>query len=100
MNRTVSGVIAVLLLIACAIGGALAGAMIGDLIVPADLTWSGSSTPGLMILGGFLGLVAGFGFGLYAAMRVVDEAKAGRESAIRFAEAELPPPPPERGSTA
>jgi len=96
VNRTVSGVIAVLLLLACAMGGTLAGAMIGNLIVAADLTWSGSSTPGLMVVGGFLGLVAGFAFGLYAAMRVVDEAKAGRDSAIRFAEAELPPPPPER----
>lgn len=96
MNRAAAGVIAVLLVVACTMGAMLAGAVIGNLIVPADLTWSGSSTPGLMIVGAFLGAFAGFGFGLFAAIRVVDEAKAGRESALRFVEPELPPPPPER----
>jgi hypothetical protein len=96
MNRMAAGVIAVLLVIVCAIGGTLAGAMIGNLIVPANITWSGDSGPGLMLIGAFLGLVAGSGFGLWAAMRVVDEAKAERESALRFADAALPPPPPER----
>ena len=100
MNRMAAGVIAVLLVIVCAFGGMLAGAMIGNLIVPANLTWTGTSGPGLMLIGAFMGLIAGFGFGIWAAMRVVDEAKTERESALGLASPDLPPPPPERDPTA
>ena len=100
MSRMAAGVIAVLLVIVCAFGGMLAGAMIGNLIVPANLTWSGTSGPGLMVVGAFMGLIAGFGFGIWAAMKVVDEAKTERESALRVVLPDLPPPPPGRDPTA
>jgi hypothetical protein len=99
MNRMAAGVIAILLVIVCAFGGMLAGAMIGNLIVPANLIWSGTSGPGLMVVGAFMGLIAGCGFGIWAAIKVVDEAKTERESALRLALPDLPPPPPERDPT-
>ena len=59
-------------------GGTIVGALVGNLIVPARLDWTGVSGPGLMLVGAFLGLIGGSGFGIWAAMRIVDDAAVQR----------------------
>jgi F0F1-type ATP synthase assembly protein I len=90
MERWTARVLAVVVVISGTIGGAIVGAFIGNLIVPARLDWSAESDPGLMLIGAFVGMVAGFAFGLWAAMCIVDEART-RGTAPR-----LPRPPPPR----
>jgi hypothetical protein len=75
MNTWVARVLAVFVVICSALGGAMVGALIGNLIVPSRLDWSAESGPGLLLIGAFVGLCAGFAFGLWAAMRIVDDAK-------------------------
>jgi F0F1-type ATP synthase assembly protein I len=102
MDRWIARVVAVFVVIGCMFGGAIVGAIVGNLIVPARLDWSAESGPGLMLVGAFVGLCAGFAFGLWAAMRIVDEARqerampadaAGPSPPTRVVLTELPPPP-------
>jgi F0F1-type ATP synthase assembly protein I len=78
MNRWVAASIAVIAVILFSIVGMIVGALVGNLMVPARLDWTGVSGPGLMLVGAFLGLIGGFILGLRTAMRVVDEAAADR----------------------
>jgi F0F1-type ATP synthase assembly protein I len=78
MNRGIVAIVAILAVIFSSIGGMIVGAIVGNLIVPARLDWTGVSGPGLLLVGAFVGLIGGFILGIRAAMRIVDHAAAGR----------------------
>jgi hypothetical protein len=78
MNRGIAAIVAILTVVFSSFGGTIVGALVGNLIVPARLDWTGVSGPGLMLVGAFVGLIGGFGFGLWAAIRIVDDAAAQR----------------------
>lgn len=78
MNRWTAAIVAILAVILASIGGMILGAVVGNLIVPARLDWSAQSGPGLLIVGAIMGLLAGFGYGIHAAMRIVDSAAEAR----------------------
>jgi F0F1-type ATP synthase assembly protein I len=78
MNRWTAAIVAILAVILASTGGMILGAVVGNLIVPARLDWSAQSGPGLLIVGAIVGLLAGFGYGIHAAMRIVDGAADSR----------------------
>ena len=78
MSRAIAAIVAILTVIFTSLGGTIVGALVGNLIVPARLDWTGVSGPGLLLVGAFVGLIGGFGFGIWAAMRIVDDAAAQR----------------------
>ena len=51
MNRAITAIIAVLTRIFSSLGGTIVGALVGNLIVPARLDWTGVSGPGLLLVG-------------------------------------------------
>jgi hypothetical protein len=79
MNSGIAAIVAILTVIFSSFGGTIAGALVGNLIVPARLDWTGVSGPGLLLVGAFLGLIGGSVFGIRAAMRIVDDAAAARK---------------------
>lgn len=78
MSRWTAAIVAILAVILSSIGGMILGGIVGNLIVPARLDWSAQSGPGLLIVGAIVGLLGGFGYGIHAAMRIVDDAAAER----------------------
>ena len=78
MNRGIAAIVAILTVIFSSFVGTIVGALVGNLIFPARLDWTGVSGPGLMLVGAFLGLIGGSGFGIWAAVSIVDDAAAQR----------------------
>jgi F0F1-type ATP synthase assembly protein I len=78
MKKGIAAIVAISTVIFTSFGGMIVGAIVGNLIVPARLDWTGVSGPGLLLVGAFLGLIGGFVFGIRAAMRIVDDAAAAR----------------------
>ena len=67
--------VAVVAPIVFGIGGMIVGGLLGNVIAPANLTWTGDSTPGLLLVGLVLGLVGGVGCGIWAGTRIVRRAR-------------------------
>jgi uncharacterized protein YneF (UPF0154 family) len=82
MKRWMAAIVAILTVILSSLGGMIAGAIVGNLIVPAELfDDAGNPDPGLLLVGAILGLLGGFYFGIWAAMGIVDHAAAKRGAA-------------------
>jgi hypothetical protein len=75
MRKGSAYVLAVLATVVFGFGGMIAGGLLGNLIAPARLDWSGSSTPGLLFVGAFLGLAGGVAAGIGSGVRLVRDAK-------------------------
>jgi F0F1-type ATP synthase assembly protein I len=78
MKKGTAAFVGTIAVIGCCLGGMIIGAIIGNMIVPARLDWSAQSGPGLLLVGAIVGLFGGFAFGIRTAMRIVDNAAAGR----------------------
>jgi hypothetical protein len=86
MKRWMAAIVAVLTVILSSFGGMIVGAIVGHLIVPAELfDDAGNADPGLLLVGAILGLLGGFYFGTWAAMGIVDHAAAKRHVARNVA---------------
>ncbi|HET6790788.1 MAG TPA: hypothetical protein VFI35_04300 [Actinomycetota bacterium] len=76
MKRWMAAIVAILTVILSSFGGMIVGAIVGNLIVPARFGWGGDSDPGLLLVGGFFGVLVGFYLGIWAAMGIMDHAAA------------------------
>ena len=79
MKKGTAAFVGTITVIGSCLGGTIVGAIVGNLIVPARLDWSAQSGPGLLLVGAIVGLFGGFAFGIWAAMRIVDNAAADRQ---------------------
>jgi hypothetical protein len=70
--------VACVVVILCAFAGTVVGGVVGNVIAPARLDWSGLSTPGLLFVGAFLGLVGGIVFGIWVSVKLVRDARSRR----------------------
>ena len=90
MKRWMAAIVAVLTVILSSFGGMIVGAIVGNLIVPAELFDDGGNPDaGLLLVGAILGLLAGFYLGIWAAMGIVDHTAAKQHASQEFRDTEL-----------
>jgi uncharacterized protein YneF (UPF0154 family) len=82
MNRVLTGVLAVIVVILLTLLGGFDGMIIGDRIEPMNSSFTGVGSPGGVVVGGVVGLIIGFALGLWIAIRLVDASKRRREASL------------------